>query len=315
MLADAIPDRSITRHLGTEILNERLTTEDYGTALSGHEIDRFTDCIGITIGLGSPPGTNTIESAISSPTLGKCSEAVPRLQSYLDGDGLEQSYPYYRYWHGYSVVLRPLLSVVGTAGRTSRDARGPGCRTARAGEIARSPPRSSGPPGAAGAVRPHHRLHRVARQPAPRHRRTRRAGHELVRARGHHPVADVATRRGRVDRRRRHRGLRRHLDHPRRGLGTLRRNDRSRGIPGADSPRPGGARGRGRRRVDHRIHVDVGVEVGPRELRVRRRLGDRRHPLHHREPALRRQREHRRRSCRHDSRRTPRCGGDNPSPG
>lgn len=114
--ADAIPDRAITRHLGVEVLNERLTTEDYGTALSGHQIDRFTDCIGITIGLGSPPGTNTIESAISSPTLGKCSEAVPRLQAYLDGEGLEQSYPYYRYWHGYSVVLRPLLAVVGLQG-------------------------------------------------------------------------------------------------------------------------------------------------------------------------------------------------------
>jgi hypothetical protein len=116
VIADAIPDRAITRHLGTEILNERLTTEDYGTALSGHEIDRFTDCIGITIGLGSPPGTNTIESAISSPTLGSCSEAIPRLQSYLDGEGLEQNYPYYRYWHGYSVVLRPLLALVGLQG-------------------------------------------------------------------------------------------------------------------------------------------------------------------------------------------------------
>lgn len=116
VLADAIPDRPVARHLGTEILNERLTTEDYGAALTGHQIDRFTDCIGITIGLGSPPGTNTIESAISSPTLGKCSEAVPRLQSYLDGNGLEQSYPYYRYWHGYSVVLRPLLAVVGLQG-------------------------------------------------------------------------------------------------------------------------------------------------------------------------------------------------------
>ena len=116
VLADAIPDRPVARHLGTEILNERLTTEDYGTALTGHQIDRFTDCIGITIGLGSPPGTNTIESAISNPTLGKCSEAVPRLQSYLDGNGLEQSYPYYRYWHGYSVVLRPLLAVVGLQG-------------------------------------------------------------------------------------------------------------------------------------------------------------------------------------------------------
>ena len=73
VLADAIPDRPIARHLGTEILNERLTTEDYGTALTGHQIDRFTDCIGITIGLGSPPGTNTIESAISSPTSGSSS--------------------------------------------------------------------------------------------------------------------------------------------------------------------------------------------------------------------------------------------------
>jgi len=116
LVADAIPDRAITRHLGVEILDERLTTEDYGPALTGHEIDRFTDCIGITIGLGSPPGTNPVESAISSPTLGKCSEAVPRLQSYLDGEGLEQAYPYFRYWHGYSALLRPSIALVGLQG-------------------------------------------------------------------------------------------------------------------------------------------------------------------------------------------------------
>lgn len=116
VMADAIPDRAITRHLGVEILNERLTAEDYGPALTGHEIDRHTDCVGITIGLGSPPGTNTIESAISSPTLGRCSDAVPRLQAYLDGEGLERSYPYYRYWHGYSVALRPLIAFVGLQG-------------------------------------------------------------------------------------------------------------------------------------------------------------------------------------------------------
>lgn len=113
LLADAIPDRAITRHLGVEILNERLTTENYGPALTGHEIDRHTDCVGITIGLGSPPGTNTIESAISSPTLGRCSDAVPLLQAYLDGEGLQAGYNYYRYWHGYSVLLRPLIALVG----------------------------------------------------------------------------------------------------------------------------------------------------------------------------------------------------------
>ncbi len=116
LAADVIPDRAITRHLGVEILNERLTTEDYGPALTGHEIDRFSDCIAITIGLGSPPGTNPIESAVSSPTLGKCSEAIPRLQAYLDGDGLRQSYPYFRYWHGYSVLLRPSIALVGLQG-------------------------------------------------------------------------------------------------------------------------------------------------------------------------------------------------------
>ncbi len=202
VLADAIPDRPIARHLGVEILNERLTTEDYGTALSGHQIDRFTDCIGITIGLGSPPGTNTIESAISSPTLGKCSEAVPRLQSYLDGDGLEQSYPYYRYWHGYSVVLRPLLAVVGLQGTRVVMLVALGCGVARPGQIARPSTRPCRSRGAARAVRADDRLHRVAGQPAARDRRARHPRDELVRSRGGRAVTDVATRRSRVDRRR-----------------------------------------------------------------------------------------------------------------
>ena len=61
-------------------------------------------------------GTNPLESAIRSPTLGNCESTTERIDTYLAGDGLERSYDYYRYWHGYAVISRPLLAVVGLAG-------------------------------------------------------------------------------------------------------------------------------------------------------------------------------------------------------
>lgn len=112
----AIPDRFVVDQIGHEILAGRLVAVDYGTGTTGHQIDNFTDCLGITIGLGSPEGTNIVETAINSPTLGRCTAAVPRIQGYLDGEGLETNRTYFRYWHGYSVVLRPMIAVAGLRG-------------------------------------------------------------------------------------------------------------------------------------------------------------------------------------------------------
>ena len=116
VLADLVPDRLIVDQLVVALRNGGLPREDYGTGWTGHRVDQFTDCLGLTIGLGDLPGTNVLSSAIESPTLGKCTSAVPRLEGYQAGDGLSRSYEYYRYWHGYAVPIRPLVASVGLRG-------------------------------------------------------------------------------------------------------------------------------------------------------------------------------------------------------
>ncbi|MBV1893089.1 MAG: hypothetical protein KUG57_03515, partial [Ilumatobacteraceae bacterium] len=72
VLVDLIPDRLIVDQLLVALRNGSLPRVDYGTGWTGHQVDQFTDCLGLTIGLGDLPGTSVIASAIESPTLGKC---------------------------------------------------------------------------------------------------------------------------------------------------------------------------------------------------------------------------------------------------
>jgi hypothetical protein len=78
--------------------------------------DQFTDCLGLTIGLSDGGTGNPLSSAIRNPTLGKCSDAIPRLEGYAAGDGLRRNYDYFRYWHGYTVAVRSLVASFGLRG-------------------------------------------------------------------------------------------------------------------------------------------------------------------------------------------------------
>lgn len=116
VLADAIPDRLVMDELYEATLDGSLDSEPYGVGYSGSRIDEFSECKRITVGLGAPPGTNTFESAVRSPTLGACPTAVPRIVGWAEGEGLIRSYDYYRYWNGSSVVFRPSIALFGLDG-------------------------------------------------------------------------------------------------------------------------------------------------------------------------------------------------------
>jgi len=75
--------------------------------------DKYADCFGATLGLGED---GVVTSALRSPTLGPCTDANPRLDSYAATGDLTSSFDYYRYWHGYTVVTRPALAAFGLAG-------------------------------------------------------------------------------------------------------------------------------------------------------------------------------------------------------
>lgn len=116
VLADLVPDRWVVAELHDAIERGEISSSNYGPAVTGHQIDYFTDCIGITIGLGDRPGSNRWTSAIRTPTLGNCEAAVPAVERWAQGEGLTGGWEYFRYWHGYTVATRPGLAAVGLDG-------------------------------------------------------------------------------------------------------------------------------------------------------------------------------------------------------
>jgi hypothetical protein len=115
VVSDNVPDRLVMESLVEATEEGSLDAAQYDTGLVGHRVDRFTECVAITVGLGDEPGTGTVASAIRAPTLGPCDRAIPKIVGWAEGDGLVRSYDYFRYWHGHTVVLRPLIAVFGVA--------------------------------------------------------------------------------------------------------------------------------------------------------------------------------------------------------
>ncbi len=114
--ADAIPDRFVGYRLRDAIVTGQLDERSYGVGYTGGQLDGYSECKRITVGLGASPGAGTFESALRSPTLGPCESAVPAVLGWAESGRWTGSYDYFRYWNGSTVVMRPAVAVVGLAG-------------------------------------------------------------------------------------------------------------------------------------------------------------------------------------------------------
>jgi hypothetical protein len=116
VLADAIPDRFVLYRLRDAVEADQLSATSYSVGYTGGQVDGYSECKRMTVGLGVPPGTNLLESAVRSYTLGPCEVAVPEVLAWADGSELTRSYQYFQYWNGSAVLLRPTVAAVGVAG-------------------------------------------------------------------------------------------------------------------------------------------------------------------------------------------------------
>ncbi len=111
-----IPDRLVMDELYEAVVGGTLEEDSYPIGYSGSRLDGFSECKRITIGLGAPAGTSLVETAVSTPSLGPCATAVPKITGWATGEGLTQAYSYFRYWNGSAAVFRPAISAVGLDG-------------------------------------------------------------------------------------------------------------------------------------------------------------------------------------------------------
>ncbi len=116
VLADLVPDRLVMDELYEAVTTGSLDAEPYGIGYTGRQVDEWSECKRITIGLGDPPGTGPIESAVRSPTLGFCPTAVGSIVGWAEGEGLTSAYDYFRYWNGSAAVFRPSIALLGVDG-------------------------------------------------------------------------------------------------------------------------------------------------------------------------------------------------------
>lgn len=116
VVSELVPDRLVANNLVAAISTRNLSAAEYGQSPSGRQVDHYTECIVVTEGLGDPVGSTPFETAATSPDLGRCSKAVPKLIEFQSTGGFGRAGTYFRYWHGYAVITRPALATVGLGG-------------------------------------------------------------------------------------------------------------------------------------------------------------------------------------------------------
>lgn len=77
--------------------------------------DTFTECVVVGTGLGPAPGESVLRQAGRMPRLSNCELGAEQILELDSGTPVQDS-SYYKYWAGYSVLVRPVLAVAGMEG-------------------------------------------------------------------------------------------------------------------------------------------------------------------------------------------------------
>jgi hypothetical protein len=112
--ASAVPNRLILDSV-TDGVRRTAIIDLPQVGVSGRGVDVFGDCIALTMGLGDSNESRALDW-LTSPTLGSCPGAIESIRRFDAAQGLSGGYEYFRYWHGYTVVSRPLIAAVGVTG-------------------------------------------------------------------------------------------------------------------------------------------------------------------------------------------------------
>lgn len=97
-----IPTEAVREHV-EQAARDGAFADDYPRPLGFLRVDMFTECVGIGIAADQRP---TLRDALAMRPVGACEGLRQFLQTSAGGEG-----SYGRYWHGYQVILRPLLAL------------------------------------------------------------------------------------------------------------------------------------------------------------------------------------------------------------
>ncbi len=100
--ANLVPNRLIHPHVMASMPAENRSNSPFGRVL----LDQWTECTATTIGMTGPAARmDALARTIMAPTFWRCDVAKPRLAA---GEHVRD---YWWYWHGYQIVMRPVLAI------------------------------------------------------------------------------------------------------------------------------------------------------------------------------------------------------------
>jgi hypothetical protein len=112
LAAMAVPNAPIARHLRSAIASKDFAVDEREAEPIGPGlVDGFTDCVALTMGLAKVQHGGLVYRTVADGHFGACGSSRAALATYDGSQPAVQEY--FRYWHGYTVVTRPLLATVG----------------------------------------------------------------------------------------------------------------------------------------------------------------------------------------------------------
>lgn len=117
MAAYAVPNTRIADHLIDAGHAGVLTDKSHpGPTPLGTEAARYTECTTFSLGLAPVSGERFVAHALLGTAYTGCERLGAALDAYSETGEFRSGYSYLRYWHGYSILTRPGLGLVGVAG-------------------------------------------------------------------------------------------------------------------------------------------------------------------------------------------------------
>jgi hypothetical protein len=116
LVAEVVPDGRIASHLVQAEAEGILDRVERDPSPLATTTDHYSECVAATVGLGDLPGQDLFTRTMRAPAYYGCEQAVDKLTSFRDSGRLPPGWPYLRYWHGYTVLTRPAIAILGLAG-------------------------------------------------------------------------------------------------------------------------------------------------------------------------------------------------------
>ena len=116
VFGELVPDRWVIDALEEAERTDALDAGQQPFDDAGTQIDRFTECITVSVGLGEAAGQSLLDTIALAPHLGPCDRLVDHLNPYDGARAAAEGGTYLRYWHGSAPIVRPVLAGFGIAG-------------------------------------------------------------------------------------------------------------------------------------------------------------------------------------------------------